>query len=228
MGWKHVCIQSKPSATGSGRSSWCVVPKPWLRSVWIRWCRLIVRWSRCGSRYCSKSAPVSSWLSLMPKRPAGRRPGVLLCLPYLRVPQWHVRWRLLGRSFGWRLAPVIENRTYFKRAICAALRPLPANAPLRVHAHPKNETHHGLIERLLASLRPGRSWELLPADEPLEVRLLRGWSDEGIRRRNVLGFGTNLLAAAVFLSPPTPWGWSLPAGGTGLVARLHRSLVQPP
>ena len=142
--------------------------------------------------------------------------GVLLCLPYLRVPQWHVCWRLLGRSFGWRPAPGIENRTYFKRAICAALRPLPANAPLRVQAHPKNETHHGLIERLLASLRPGRSWELLPADEPLEVRLLRGWSDEGIGRWNVLGFGTNLLAAAVFLSPhhrgvglcqPAEQGW---------------------
>ena len=36
LGSKHVCIQSNPSATGSGRSSWCVVPKPWLRSVWIR------------------------------------------------------------------------------------------------------------------------------------------------------------------------------------------------
>ena len=55
--------------------------------------------------------------------------GVLLCLPYLRVPQWHMRWRLLGRSFGWCPVPGIENRTYFKRAICAALRPLPANAP---------------------------------------------------------------------------------------------------
>ena len=130
--------------------------------------------------------------------------GVLLCLPYLRVPQWHMRWRLLGRSFGWRLVPGIKNWTYFKRAICAALRLLPANAALRVQAHFKNETHHGLIERLLASLRPGRSWELLPADEPLEVRLLRGWSDEGIGRWNVLGFGTNLFAAAVFLSPHHP------------------------
>ena len=46
IGGKHVCIQSKPSATGSGRSSWCVVPKPWLRSVWTRW-------SRCGSRNLS-------------------------------------------------------------------------------------------------------------------------------------------------------------------------------
>ncbi|MCB4407627.1 hypothetical protein [Synechococcus sp. MU1642] len=53
----------------------------------------------------------------------------------------------------------------------------------------------------MASLRPGRSWELLPADELLEVRLLHGWSDEVIGRWNVLGFGANLLAAAVFLSP---------------------------
>ena len=28
--------------------------------------------------------------------------AVLLCLPYLRVPKWRVRLRLLGRSFGWR------------------------------------------------------------------------------------------------------------------------------
>ena len=70
-----------------------------------------------------------------------------------------------------------------------------------VQAHPKNETHHGLIERLLVSLRPVRSWELLPANDPLEVRLLRGSSGEGSGRWHVLGFGTNLLAAAVFLAP---------------------------
>ena len=128
-------------------------------------------------------------------------PAVLLCLPYLRVPKWRVRLRLLGRSFGWRWTLGIENRAYFRRAVCAALRPLPADVPLRVQAHPKNETHHALIERLLASLRPGRSWELLPADEPLEVRLLRGWSDAGSEPWPVLGFGTNLLAAAVFLAP---------------------------
>ncbi|MCB4400385.1 hypothetical protein [Synechococcus sp. MU1625] len=142
--------------------------------------------------------------------------GVLLCLPYLRVPKWHMRWRLLGRSFGWRRAPGIENQTYFRRAIRAALRPLSVDVPLRVQAHPKNETHHALIERLLASLRPRRSWELLPADEPLEVRLLRGWSDEVSEPSPVLGFGTNLLAAAVFLAPhhrrvgicqPAEQGW---------------------
>ena len=126
--------------------------------------------------------------------------GVLLCLPYLRVPKWRVRLRLLGRSFGWRWTLGIENQAYFKRTVCAALRPL-ADVPLRVQAHPKNETHHGLIERLLASLRPVRAWELLPADDPLEVRLLRGWSDAGSEPLPVLGFGTNLLAAAVFLAP---------------------------
>jgi len=127
--------------------------------------------------------------------------AVLLCLPYLRVPKWRVRLRLLGRSFGWRWTRGIENRAYFRRAVSAALRPLPVDVPLRVQAHPKNETHHALIERLLASLRPGRSWELLPADDPLEVRLLRGWSGEWSGRWHVLGFGTNLLAAAVFLAP---------------------------
>ena len=97
-------------------------------------------------------------------------------------------------------APGIENQTYFRRAIRAALRPLSVDVPLRVQAHPKNETHHALIERLLASLRPRRSWELLPADEPLEVRLLRGWSDEVSEPSPVLGFGTNLLAGAVFFA----------------------------
>ena len=142
--------------------------------------------------------------------------GVLLCLPYLRVSKWHARWRLLGRSFGWRRALGIESRAYFRRAISAAVRPVPANAPLRVQAHPKNESHHGLIERLLASLRPSRSWELLPAAAPLEMRLLSGCSDEGSGRWPVLGFGTNLLAAAVFLAPhhrgvtlcqPAEQGW---------------------
>ncbi|QNI65968.1 hypothetical protein [Synechococcus sp. A15-44] len=134
----------------------------------------------------------------MPRPPA---PSALICLPYLRVPKWRVRWRLLGRSFGWRWTLGIENRAYFRRAIRAGLRPLPADVPLWVQAHPKNETHHGLIERLLAPLRPVRSWELLPADDPLEVRLLHGWCREGSGRRPVLGFGTNLLAAAVFLAP---------------------------
>ncbi len=132
--------------------------------------------------------------------PRPQTPGVLICLPYLRVPKWRVRWRILGRSFGWCWTLGIENRAYFRRAIRAGLRSLPADVPLWVQAHPKNETHHGLIERLLAPLRPVRSWELLPADDPLEVRLLHGWCGES-GRWPVLGFGTNLLAAAVFLAP---------------------------
>ena len=60
--------------------------------------------------------------------------AVLLCLPYLRVPKWRVRLRLLGRSFGWRWTPGIENRAYFRRAVCAALRPLPA--PRTKHTTP--------------------------------------------------------------------------------------------
>ena len=89
----------------------------------------------------------------------------------------------------------------FRRVIRAALRPLPADASLWVQAHPKNETHHGLIERLVAPLRSGRPWQLLPADDPLEVRLSSGSSGEGSGHWRVLGFGTNLLAAAVFLAP---------------------------
>ena len=74
-------------------------------------------------------------------------------------------------------------------------------APLRVQAHPKNEAHHGLIERLLRPLRPEAALQMLASTDPLEVRLSRGWSLEGSGRWQVLGFGTNLLAAAVFLAP---------------------------
>ena len=130
--------------------------------------------------------------------PAG---GVMLCLPYLKLQTWRCRWRLMGRSLGWRWTLGIENRAYFRRAIRAALRLFPADASLWVQAHPKNETHHGLIERLVAPLRSGRPWQLLPADDPLEVRLSSGSSGEGSGHWRVLGFGTNLLAAAVFLAP---------------------------
>jgi hypothetical protein len=128
-------------------------------------------------------------------------PGLMLCLPYLKLKTWRFRWRLMGRSLGWRWTLGIKNRAYFRRAIGAALRPLPADASLWVQAHPKNETHHGLIERLLAPLRSGRPWQLLPADDPLEVRLSSGWSSEASGPWQLLGFGTNLLAAAVFLAP---------------------------
>lgn len=128
-------------------------------------------------------------------------PGVMLCLPYLKLQTWRFRWRLMGRSLGWRPAPVIENRSYVSRAVRSAWRPLPAAAPLRVQAHPKNEAHHGLIERLLAPLRPDAALQVLGSTDPLEVRLSSGWSPEVSGRWHVLGFGTNLLAAAVFLAP---------------------------
>ena len=128
-------------------------------------------------------------------------PGVMLCLPYLKLQTWRFRWRLMGRTLGWRWALGIENRTYFRRAIRTSLRPVPADVPLRVQAHPKNEAHHGLIEQLLRPLRPAAGLEVLASTDPLEVRLSRGWSPDGNRRWQVLGFGTNLLAAAVFLAP---------------------------
>ena len=151
----------------------------------------------------------------------------------MRLTKWHFRLRLLGRSFGWRRAPEIENRAYFRRAIRNALRPLPADVPFLIQAHPKNETHHDLIERLLGLLRPDRSWNLLPADAPLEVRLLRGWSGEGSGRWPVLGFGTNILAAAIFLAPhhrnvgicqPAEEGWWVRCSNQWLNRReWHRS-----
>ena len=128
-------------------------------------------------------------------------PGVMLCLPYLKLKTWRFRWRLMGRTLGWRQAPVIENRSYVRRAVRAAWRHLPEAAPLRVQAHPKNEAHHGLIEQLLRPLRPDAALEVLASTDPLEVRLASGWSSEGSGRWQVLGFGTNLLAAAVFLAP---------------------------
>ena len=127
--------------------------------------------------------------------------GVMLCLPYLKLQTWRFRWRLLGRTLGWRQAPVIENRSYVRRAVRAAWCDLPVAAPLRVQPHPKNEAHHGLIERLLRPLRTEAALQMLASTDPLEVRLSRGWSPEGSGRWQVLGFGTNLLAAAVFLAP---------------------------
>ena len=128
-------------------------------------------------------------------------PGVMLCLPYLKLQTWRFRWRLMGRSLGWRWALGIENQTYFRRAIRSALRPLPVDVLLRVQAHPKNEAHHGWIDQLLRPLRSDAGLELLASGDPLEVRLSRGWSSDGSGCWHVLGFGTNLLAAAVFLAP---------------------------
>ena len=127
--------------------------------------------------------------------------GVMLCLPYLKVQSWRFRWRLMGRSLGWRQAPVIENRSYFRRAVGSALRHLPAAVPVGVQAHPKNEAHHGLIDQLLRPLRPNAALQLLASTDPLEVRLSSGWAREGSAPWRVLGFGTNLLAAAIFLAP---------------------------
>ena len=127
--------------------------------------------------------------------------GVMLCLPYLKLQTWRFRWRLMGRSLGWRQPPVIENRSYFERSVRSALRHLPSAVPLWVQAHPKNEAHHGLIDQLLRPLHPHGVLELLASTDPLEVRLSSGWSGEVRRPWRVLGFGTNLLAAAVFLAP---------------------------
>ena len=127
--------------------------------------------------------------------------GVMLCLPYLKLQTWRFRWRLMGRSLGWRWALGIENQTYCRRAVRAVWRHLPEAVPLRVQAHPKNEAHHGLIEQLLRPLCPAAALEVLASTDPLEVRLASGWSPEGSGRWQVLGFGTNLLAAAVFLAP---------------------------
>ena len=131
----------------------------------------------------------------------GSATPVMLCLPYLKLRTWRFRWRLGGRSLGWRQAPMIENRSYVRRAVRSAWSHLPAETTLAVQAHPKNEAHHDLIEKLLRPLQPGRLLELLPSDAPLEVRLSSGLSLEGSGRWRVLGFGTNLLAAAVFLAP---------------------------
>ena len=128
-------------------------------------------------------------------------PGVMLCLPYLKLQTWRFRWRLMGRSLGWRQPPGIENRSYVRRAVRAAWCHLPVDAPLHVQAHPRNEAHHGWIEMLLCPLRPDAALQMLASTDPLEVRLSRGWSLEESGRWQVLGFGTNLLAAAVFLAP---------------------------
>ena len=117
----------------------------------------------------------------------------MLCLPYLKLQTWRFRWRLMGRSLGWRQPPVIENRSYFERSVRSALRHLPSAVPLWVQAHPKNEAHHGLIDQLLRPLHPHGVLELLASTDPLEVRLSSGWSGEVRRPWRVLG------------SAPTSW-----------------------
>jgi hypothetical protein len=98
----------------------------------------------------------------------------MLCLPYLKLKTWRFRWRLVGRSLGWRQATMIENGSYVRRAVRSAWRYLPVAAPLRVQAQSKNESHHGLIERLLAPLRPDAALQVLGSKDSLEVRLSRG------------------------------------------------------
>jgi hypothetical protein len=102
----------------------------------------------------------------------------MLYLPYLKLKTWRFRWRLVGRSLGWRQAMMIENGSYVRRVVRSAWHYLPVAAPLRVQAHPKNESHHGLIERLLAPLRPDAALQGLRSTDLLEVRLSSGWFSE--------------------------------------------------
>ncbi|QNJ04576.1 hypothetical protein [Synechococcus sp. PROS-U-1] len=127
--------------------------------------------------------------------PQGSECGVLLCLPYLKVRTWRFRWRVMGRSLGWRQAPAIQNPSYLIRAVRDSL---PTNTTWQVQAHPKNEAHHDLIEALLRPLNPCGLVQVLPAIASLEARLSQSSADSGLA---VLGFGTNLLAVAMFVAP---------------------------
>ena len=127
--------------------------------------------------------------------------GVMLCLPYLKIKVWRVRVRMMGRSFGLRQSPVIRNGTYLRAAVRGFIRQLPADVPLLLQAHPKNAMDHSLIRALFSPLDPGGQFELLQADAPLEVRLSARPSAQAFKTKRVAGFGTNLLAAAVFLHP---------------------------
>ena len=127
--------------------------------------------------------------------------GVMLCLPYLKIKVWRVRVRMMGRSFGLRQSPVIRNRTYLRAAVRGFTGQLPADVPLLLQAHPKNVRDHALIRALFSPLHPGGPFEVLPADAPLEVRLSARPSAQTSGGLRVAGFGTNLLAAAVFLHP---------------------------
>ncbi len=125
---------------------------------------------------------------------------------------------------------MIENGSYVRRAVRSAWRYLPVAAPLRVQAHPKNESHLGLIERLIAPLRPDAALQVLRSTELLEVRLSNGWFSEASGRWHVLGFGTNLLLPAVFLPPHHRGVGHFQPAEQGLwrVAALLRFVAQPP
>lgn len=127
--------------------------------------------------------------------------GVMLCLPYLKTKIWRFRVRIMGRSFGLKQSPVIRNGTYLRAAVRGFVRLLPADIPLLLQAHPKNVMDHALIRDLFSPLHPGGPFEVLPADAPLEVRLSAGPAAQSSQSLLVAGFGTNLLAAAVFLYP---------------------------
>ena len=127
--------------------------------------------------------------------------AVMLCLPYLKIKVWRVRVRMMGRSFGLRQSPAIRNRNYLRAAVRGFTGQLPATVSLLLQAHPKNLRDHALIRALFSPLRPGGPIEVLPADAPLEVRLSAGPSVQTPEGLQVAGFGTNLLAAAVFLHP---------------------------
>lgn len=127
--------------------------------------------------------------------------GVMLCLPYLKIKVWRVRLRMMGRSFGLRQSPVIRNGNYLRAAIRLLVRQQPSDVPLLLQAHPRNVSDHSLIRTLFSHLKSCGPFELLPADAPLEARLSSRPFTQDSRSVQVAGFGTNLLAAAVFLHP---------------------------
>ena len=125
--------------------------------------------------------------------------ALLVCLPYLKVRTWRWRCKLAGRVVGWRQPPELLNLAYIRAALAPLVRRHPCQ-PVWIQPHPKNLSH---LEVLEAALRPtvGASrLQLLAGEAPLELLLIQQLA-AGPAEGAVAGFGTNLLAAAVFLHP---------------------------
>ena len=140
--------------------------------------------------------------------------AALVCLPYLKIRSWRFRFKWAGRKFGLRQPPSVQNVAFIRDAI-ASVRRRVRPRPVLIQLHPKNRRHLDAIRTALGPAVEALTVQVLSGDAPLEVLLARRATSNGLPSGSVAGFGTNLLAAAVFLYPHhervelclSPQGW---------------------
>ena len=125
--------------------------------------------------------------------------ALLVCLPYLKVRTWRWRCKLAGRVVGWRQPPELLNLAYIRAALVPLVRRHPGQ-PVWIQPHPKNLSHLEILQAALRSTVGASRLQLLAGQAPLELLLIQQLA-AGPAQGAVAGFGTNLLAAAVFLHP---------------------------